>query len=88
MGLARHSFRTVADRCPAIVTPGHLEHAGMAGQFSNPKLVWVWLEIPALPGLLPCEEVCSGYFKVAGIGTPMRLKASRWALAGSGSMGR
>src|ERR1700683_236927 len=26
---------------------------------------------------------CSGYFKVSGIGAPMRSKASRWVLVGS-----
>jgi len=31
--------------------------------------------------------VCSGYFKVSGMGAPMRSKASRWVLVGSASMG-
>jgi hypothetical protein len=30
---------------------------------------------------------CSDYFKVSGIGTPIRSKASRWAVVGSASMG-
>jgi hypothetical protein len=30
---------------------------------------------------------CSRYFKASGIGTPSRLKASRWALVGSVSIG-
>jgi hypothetical protein len=30
---------------------------------------------------------CSGYFKVSGIAAPRRLKASRWALVGSVSIG-
>ena len=30
---------------------------------------------------------CSGYVKVSGIGTPIRVKASRWALVGSVSIG-
>jgi hypothetical protein len=37
MGLTRHSFRTIAERRPAIVTPGHLEHSGIADQLSNPQ---------------------------------------------------
>ena len=29
----------------------------------------------------------SGYFNISGIGTPIRRKASRWALVGSASIG-
>ena len=43
------------------------------------------------PGLTWCFSGlagwCSGYFKVSGIAAPRRLKASRWALVGSVSIG-
>jgi hypothetical protein len=45
----------------------------------------------AIPGLTWCSAGLawwrSGYFKLSGIGTPMSVKASRWALVGSASIG-
>ena len=57
-------------------------------QLAKPKLRPVrW----AIPGLTWCSAGLawwrSGYFKLSGIGTPMSVKASRWALVGSASIG-
>jgi hypothetical protein len=45
----------------------------------------------AIPGLTWCfaglAGWCSGYVKVSGMAAPMRLKAWRWALVGSVSIG-
>ena len=49
------------------------------GQFgSSSGLTWCFAGLAGF---------CSGYFKVSGIGTPIRSKAWRWALVGSVSIG-
>ena len=55
---------------------------------SSPKLRPVWLVVSRLTwGFAVPAGWCSGYFKVSGIGTPIRSKAWRWALVGSASIG-
>jgi len=54
----------------------------------NPKLRLVRSAVSRLAWCFACAAGwCSDYFKVSGIGVPMRSKASRWALVGSASMG-
>ena len=51
----------------------------------SPKLRPVWNAFPGLTwGFCRTGRICSGYFKVSGTGTPIRWKASRWALVGLG----
>jgi uncharacterized protein (UPF0332 family) len=56
--------------------------------FTRPKLRPVWW---AIRGLTWCSAVrawwCSDYFRLSGIGAPMSVKASRWTLVGSASIG-
>ena len=55
---------------------------------TRPKLGPVRWVIPRMNwGLAVVAGFCSGYFKVSGIGAPMRSKACRWALVGSASIG-
>ena len=62
--------------------------AGLGLWLTNPKLRLVR---QAILGLTWCFAAlagwCSGYVKVRGIVVPRRLKASRWALVGSVSIG-
>jgi len=54
---------------------------------ARPKLGPVWYAFLGLSwAFIARAGCCSGYFKVSGIGTPIRPKASRWVLVGSVSM--
>jgi predicted peroxiredoxin len=71
--------------CPVCFNAKQLDKGNL---LPNPKLRPVrW----AIPGLTWCSAGLawwrSGYFKLSGIGTPMSVKASRWALVGSASIG-
>jgi hypothetical protein len=56
---------------------------------AKPKLRPVGYGFPDLTcGFAARAAGCSGYFKVSGMGAPMRWNASRWVLVGSASMGR
>jgi hypothetical protein len=53
----------------------------------KPKLRLLWQAIPGLTWLFCCISwVGSDYFKVSGMGAPIRSKASRWMLVGSASV--
>ena len=72
---------------PAGAAPAGREAAEVASP-ASPKLRLVRQAISGLTwcftGLAGCR---SGYFKMSGMAVPRRVKASRWALVGSVSIG-
>ena len=68
--------------------PRHLQrdaNPGLARQRPQPAATRT---VPDFHATRPSPRMrWAGYFKVSGIGAPMRSKASRWALVGSVSMG-